>query len=70
MTIILNSVDRIREFNSRIQNIKGDCDLRSGNYVVDAKSIMGIFGLDVSRPLELVVHDDSTDLQDFKEYEI
>ena len=35
-----------------------DSDLVSGRYAVDAKSIMGIFSLDLAKPLEFVVHDD------------
>jgi phosphotransferase system HPr-like phosphotransfer protein len=33
-----------------------DIDLKSGRYAVDAKSIMGIFSLDLSKPIELIAH--------------
>ena len=33
-----------------------DFDLISGRYVIDAKSIMGIFSLDLSKPIELAIH--------------
>ena len=36
-----------------------ESDLVSGRYAVDAKSIMGIFSLDLAKPLEFIVHDDS-----------
>lgn len=49
--IKLNGVDDIKVFNNTVTGIDGDVDLISGHYVVDAKSIMGIFSLDVSKPI-------------------
>ena len=47
--ISLNSIDKVNEFDN-------DFDLVSGRYVIDAKSIMGIFSLDLSKPIELNIH--------------
>lgn len=47
----LNNTDDIKDFNHAVTKIDGDVDLVSGRYVVDAKSIMGIFSLDISKPL-------------------
>ena len=47
-----NFVDAVRKYDAEI-------DLASGRYVVDAKSIMGIFSLDLTRPLVMVAHTDS-----------
>ena len=47
----LNNTDDIKDFNHTVTKINGDIDLVSGRYVVDAKSIMGIFSLDISKPL-------------------
>jgi len=44
--VSLNSIDKVKVFVS-------------GRYVIDAKSIMGIFSLDLSKPIELMIHDDS-----------
>lgn len=48
----LNSIERVKEFVSIINNIDGYFDLVSGRYVVDAKSIMGIFSMDLSKNVE------------------
>lgn len=51
VTIKLNGVDSIKKFNNVVSGLCGDIDLVSGRYVVDAKSIMGIFSLDISKPI-------------------
>ena len=56
--ILLNSIDKVKNFVSTTTHIEGDLDLVVGRYVVDAKSIMGIFSLDLSQPLRLDIHDD------------
>lgn len=45
----LNGMEDVKEFNAVVSGINGDIDLVSGRYVVDAKSIMGIFSLDISK---------------------
>ncbi len=57
--ILLNSIDKVKNFVSTTTHIDGDLDLVVGRYVVDAKSIMGIFSLDLSQPLRLDIHDDA-----------
>ncbi|MDE7017632.1 MAG: HPr family phosphocarrier protein [Lachnospiraceae bacterium] len=49
----LNSIERVKGFVSVISNFSGYFDLVSGRYVVDAKSIMGIFSMDLSKHVEL-----------------
>lgn len=49
----LNSIEKVKGFVSVISNIEGYFDLASGRYVVDAKSIMGIFSMDLSDNVEL-----------------
>lgn len=56
MKVNINSVDRIKDFVKVAESIPEDVDLVSGRYVVDAKSIMGVFSLDISKPVELVIH--------------
>lgn len=58
MRISLNSIDSIKSFVNTISKYDSDFDLVSGRYVVDAKSIMGIFSLDLSKPVELRIHTD------------
>ena len=56
--ITLNSIDKVKSFVGIINACHGDFDLISDRYVVDAKSIMGIFSLDLGKPLRLDIHDD------------
>ena len=48
--ISLNSIDKVKSFVNDITKFDYDFDLVSGRYVIDAKSIMGIFSLDLSKP--------------------
>ena len=54
--ISLNSIDKVKSFVNDITKFDVDFDLVSGRYVIDAKSIMGIFSLDLSRPIDLAIH--------------
>ncbi len=56
LTIKLDSIDKVKEFVRIITAFDNDFDLRSGRYTVDAKSILGIFSLDLSKPIELDVY--------------
>ena len=53
--ISLNSIDKVVNEITKYDN---DFDLVSGRYVIDAKSIMGIFSLDLSKPIDLNIHAD------------
>ncbi len=57
--ISLNSIDKVKAFVNTIARYDLDFDLVSGRYVIDAKSIMGIFSLDLSKPIDLNIHGDS-----------
>ena len=54
--ISLNFIDKVKAFVNEITKFDNDFDLVSGRYVIDAKSIMGIFSLDLSKPIELNIH--------------
>ena len=54
--ISLNSIDKVKAFVNDITKFDNDFDLVSGRYVIDAKSIMGIFSLDLSKPIDLAIH--------------
>lgn len=56
--ISLNSIDKVKSFVNAISQFEFDFDLISGRYVIDAKSIMGIFSLDLSKAIDLNIHDD------------
>ncbi len=54
--ISLNSIDKVKSFVNAISQFDYDFDLISGRYVIDAKSIMGIFSLDLSKSIDLAIH--------------
>jgi phosphotransferase system HPr-like phosphotransfer protein len=51
----------VKEFVNIVQKYAYDIDLRSERYVVDAKSILGIFSLDLSKPINVEIHSDTCD---------
>ncbi|MCI9582772.1 HPr family phosphocarrier protein [Clostridiaceae bacterium] len=57
--ISLNSIDKVKSFVNDLAKFDADFDLVSGRYVIDAKSIMGIFSLDLSKPIDLNVHSET-----------
>ena len=50
--ITLDTVEKVKEFSNLINKFDGEFDLISDNYIIDAKSIMGIFSLDLKKPLK------------------
>ena len=60
--ISLNSIDKVKSFVNEITKYDYDFDLVSGRYVIDAKSIMGIFSLDLSKPINLNIHAEGSTL--------
>lgn len=61
--ISLNSIDKVKSFVNIITKFDYDFDLISGRYVIDAKSIMGIFSLDLSKPIQLNIHMENEDAE-------
>ena len=56
--LMLNSINDVKDFVNIVSKYDFDVDLTSGRYVVDAKSIMGIFSLNLSKPIKVEVHSD------------
>lgn len=61
--ISLNTIEKVKSFVSTISKYDYDFDLISGRYVIDAKSIMGIFSLDLSKPITLDIHTDDENIE-------
>lgn len=61
VTIRLNTINDVKQFVNTVGKCEYDVDLISGRYAVDAKSIMGIFSLDISKPIRLDAHTDNAD---------
>ena len=60
-SIMLSSVDDIRNFVNEVILVNYDVDLVQGRYTIDAKSIMGIFSLNLRSPITLIAHTDNAD---------
>jgi len=58
LQIKLSTIEDVRNFVNAVSTCEFDVDLASGRYVVDAKSIMGIFSLDLLNPIEMTIHSD------------
>ena len=54
----LNSVEKVRAFVNSVNTFDSEFDLVSGSFVIDAKSIMGILSLDLSKPITLNIYSD------------
>ena len=57
-TVMLGTINDVKSFVTVVSQCDYDVDLISGRYAVDAKSIMGIFSLDLSKPIKLEAHTD------------
>lgn len=61
VNIKLSLAENVKEFVNIVSNYPFDIDLRAGRHVVDAKSILGIFSLDLSKPLTLEIYSEDCD---------
>lgn len=61
VNIKLTLAENVKQFVNIVSRYPYEIDLRSGRHVVDAKSILGIFSLDLSRPIAMEVYADSCD---------
>ena len=62
VNVLIDSVDKVKRFSSILSSEEGECELVEGVHIVDARSVMGIFSLDLSRPIQLNVHTDNQEL--------
>lgn len=69
LSIMLKSIDQVKTFVNEVSGIDDDVFLRSGRYVIDAKSIMGIFSLDLSKLLTVEIENWNEDYMNiFQKY--
>ena len=61
VSILLNTTESVKKFVNIMSSYDFTTDLRSGRYVVDAKSILGIFSLDLNKPVVLEINSDDCD---------
>ena len=66
--IFLNTIARVKTFAQKVMDFECDIDILVGRYVIDAKSIMGIFSIDLSKKLLIEIHsDDEEEIRRFNE---
>ena len=70
VNILLNTINDVKNFVNLVSKYDFEVDLTSGRYIIDAKSIMGIFSLDLSKPIKLDAkcEKDSKFLEEIKPY--
>lgn len=67
--IRIDSVDKVKKFSSIITKENVDCELIEGVHIIDARSIMGIFSMDLTKPIQLNIHSDNKEiLKKLKEF--
>ena len=64
VSILLDSVEKVQRFVSKISRYSCSFDVVSGNSFVDGKSLVGLFSLDISRPLQLTINGGESEIED------
>lgn len=64
VTISLTQVSQVQQFVNVVSKVPYDVDMVSGRYTINAKSLLGIYSLDLNRPLQVVMYSD--DCEDLK----
>lgn len=64
VTISLTQVNQVRQFVNLVEHVPYDVDVVSGRYTVNAKSMLGIYSLDLSKPIQVLIYSD--DCEDLK----
>ena len=65
--VSLETIEKVREFVNITTRVNRDLDLVSGRYMIDAKSILGIFTMDLSKPLVLQIHAEKSEAEEILE---
>lgn len=64
----LSGIEALKKFVNNVSNIPADIDAIHGRYIIDAKSMLGLMSLDLSRPVELDLHsEDPVVIDKFKD---
>lgn len=58
MNIRLSTVDQVEKFVNIVNKAPYDVDLATSRYTVNAKSLMGVYSLDLSQPLKVIMFGD------------
>lgn len=67
--ILIDSIEKVKRFSAIITKENMNCELIEGVHILDAKSIMGIFSMDLTKPIQLNIHsDDKAILNKLKDF--
>lgn len=61
-TILIDTISKIKRFIKIMLDLKYEVDVRSDRFIVDGRSFMGLFSLDLSKPVQLVIHEDDYEI--------
>ena len=67
MNISLGTIESVKKFVGKISNFDEDFEIICGKYIIDAKSILGIFSVDLSKPVMLPINAEGDRLEEIKE---
>lgn len=67
MLLNLNTIDKVKKFSNIVLTYESDIDAIRGRYIIDAKSIIGLFTIDLSKPVEIKIH--SQDAEELERFE-
>lgn len=67
MLLNLNTIDKVKRFSNIVLTYESDIDAIRGRYIIDAKSIIGLFTIDLSKPVEIKIH--SQDAEELERFE-
>ena len=56
--VALNEIDKVKVFVNTVSKYPFNVEIMSGRYIIDAKSIMGVFSIDLSKPVKLCINSD------------
>lgn len=68
LTLVLNDYNKAKRFNDLTNTFSDDIDVLRGRYIIDGKSLLAIFTLDLSQPIDVILHsDDKEEINRFNE---
>ncbi|NLJ41177.1 MAG: HPr family phosphocarrier protein [Clostridiales bacterium] len=72
VNILLSLAENVKRFNSIVSKYPYEIDLRSGRHLIDAKSLLGIYSLDLNKPVIVEIYSDDCDdlLEEIKDFMI
>lgn len=62
--VFLGTIEGVKNFVNIVSKFDCDVDIISGRYVIDAKSIMGIFSINLSEPVMIQIHADGEEAEE------